>query len=203
VAFNVQNAGLDVPGGNPVNILLTSPAFAAQKAGFIAGLGAAGIEQDSTPYDVFIGIARWILDPADPTNAAFFTIHKTGIPSVTGGDSIPATRRTFVQWILDDQVVPNPTTRQMIEAALHQPGANAGDLPPVPSASLFRFQFNPTTVPIAANGWDQIPACNRHGFLLRPPSATCGGTTPSGPGALITGQAQGQIVTFIAGGAPY
>ena len=200
VAFNVQNAGLDVPGGNPVNILLTSPAFAAQKAGFLAGLAQAGIIQDSPVYDIFIDVARWILDPADPTNAAFFTIHKTGIASVAGGDSIPATRRTFVQWIVDDQVVPNPTTAQLIHAALHDPTADG--LKVAGTGPFFGYQFNGSSTPFSFNT-TTIQACTRHGFLLAPPPSNACSGAPGAAGLALTTDAQTQIVGFLAGVAPY
>jgi hypothetical protein len=206
VAFNVNNAGLNVPGGNPVNILLTSPAFSSLLAGFQGGLAEAGIVTNTPTYDLFIDIARWILDPADPTNMAYYTIHKTGIPSVTGGDSIPAGRRTFVQWIIDDQVVPNPTTVQLVQAALHNPNATGVLITP-DTGPLWGFQFSHSSSP----GFNDnnpsapstfIPSCNRHPFLLAPPSATCGGS-PSAAGMALTASAQTQLVTFLSGVAPY
>ena len=210
VGFNIQNAGLNVPGGDPVGILLTSPSFAPLLAGFQAGLAEAGIETDSPTYDLFINIARWILDPADPTNAAYFTLHKTGINSVTGGPSIPAARRTFVQWIINDQTVPNPTTVQLVQAALHDPSAT-GILFTPDTGPFWAYQFSHAqTIPpgFAFNDNDPgtpstyIPACNRHPFLLAPPGATCGGA-PSAAGFALTTNAQTQLVGFLAGAAPY
>ncbi len=206
VAFNVNNAGLNVPGGNPVNILLTSPSFSSLLAGFQGGLAEAGIITDTPTYDLFIDIARWILDPADPTNMAYYTIHKTGLPSVTDGDSIPAGRRTFVQWIIDDQTVPNPTTVQLVQAALHDPSANGVLILP-DTGPLWGFQFSHSSSP-GFNDNDPstpstfIPSCNRHPFLLAPPSATCGGA-PSAAGLQLTGHAQTQLVTFLSGAPPY
>jgi len=203
VAFNVQNVGLNVPGGNPTEIILTSPSFAPLKAGFVAGLASAGVEPDSPTYDLVIDVYKWVLDPADPSNAAFFLTHPTGLASPFG-PSIPAGRRTFIQWIVDDQTVPNPTTAELITAALHDPAANVGAVPPIPSTGIFRFQFNPVTSPLASPlTWDEIPTCNRHPFLLLPPSATCPATTPSNSGLTITGRAQTQIVGFLSGAAPY
>ncbi|MGO8970428.1 MAG: hypothetical protein ACLQDQ_12740 [Myxococcaceae bacterium] len=208
VAFNVQNAGLDVPGGNPVNILLTSPAFVPLLVGFNDGLAEAGIETNSPTYDLFIDIARWILDPADPTNAAYYTINPTGLPSVAGGSSIPATRRTFVQWIVGDEVVPNPTALQLIQAAVHNPATDGTKLN---SGQFWSYQFNTTNTPYSFSN-AAIPSCtapgepsNRHPFLLEPPSAMCGGP-PGGagsPGAILTGEAQSQLVGFLAGVAPF
>ena len=169
-------------------------------------MAQAGIDTGTPTYDLFIDIARWILDPADPTNMAYYTVHKTGLPSVTGRDSIPAGRRTFVQWIINDQVVPNPTTLQLIQAALHDP-STSGVLILPDTGPFFGFQFSHSSSP-GFNDNDPstpstfIPSCNRHGFLLAPPSATCGGA-PSGAGVALTGSAQNQIVTFLSGGAPY
>jgi hypothetical protein len=206
VAFNVQNAGLNVPGGNLVNILLTSPSFRALLAGFQAGLAEAGIATNTATYDLFIDIARWIQDPADPTNMAYFTIHKTGLPSVIGGDSIPADRRTFVQWIIGDATVPNPTTLELIQAALHDPTATGILLTP-DTGPLWAFQFSHSSSP----GFNDnnpgapstfIPTCNRHPFLLAPPSTTCGGS-PGAAGVALTTSAQTQMVTFLSGAPPY
>ena len=211
VAFNVQNAGLNVPGGDPVDILLTSPAFAPLLAGFQAGLAEAGIATNTPTYDLFIDISRWILDPADPTNAAYFTIHATGIPAVVPSlPSIPASRRTFVQWIVGDQVVPNPTTEQLVQAALHNPSAT-GILVTPDTGPFWGYQFSHSqTIPpgFAFNDNDPtnastfIPACNRHPFLLAPPGATCGGA-PGAAGFALTGNAQAQLVGFLSGAAPY
>jgi hypothetical protein len=200
VAFNVNNAGLNVAGGDPVNILLTSPAFSSLLTGFQAGLAEAGIITNTPTYDLFIDISRWILDPADPVNAGYYTVNPTGISSPFG-PSIPADRRAFVQWIVGDQVVPNPTTLQLIQAALHDPTATGIKVPG--TGPFFGYQFNDTSTPysfVLAN----IPACNRHPFLLEPPGATCGtvGGNPS-PGLTLTQDAQTQLVTFLSGVAPY
>lgn len=208
VAFNIQNAGLNVAGANPTNILLTSPAFVPQLEAFNAGLAEAGIATDSPTYDLFIDIARWILDPADPANAGYYTINPTGIASITGGSSIPATRRTFMQWIVGDEVVPNPTELELIQAALHN---TTTDGTKQNTGQFWSYQFNYTNTPYAFSN-AAIPSCtapggpsNRHAFLLRPPSATCGGPTggAGSPGAILTGEAQLQLVSFIAGAPPF
>jgi hypothetical protein len=212
VAFNVQNTGLNVPGGDPVEILLIAPAFASTLAGFQAGLAEAGIVTDTPTYDLFIDIAQWILDPADPTNMGYFTIHKTGLPSVIGGDSIPATRRTFVQWIVGDEVVPNPTALQLIQAVLHNP-STTGVLVEPDTGPFWAYQFNGTQTIPAGYAFDTtaIPACpagdssNRHPFLLEPPAASCAASHPPGSaaGLTLTTHAQTQLVGFLSGAAPY
>jgi hypothetical protein len=86
---------------------------------------------------------------------------------------------------------------------LHDPTATGLKVPG--TGPFFGYQFNTTSTPYSFSN-AQIPSCpgdsNRHAFLLRPPSATCGGAS-SGPGATLTGEAQTQLVGFIAGGAPY
>ena len=137
---------------------------------------------------------------------AYYTINPTGLKSVGGAPSIPATRRTFVQWILDDQTVPNPTTLQLVQAALHNPTANAIKLPS--SGPFWSYQFNSSSVPYSFNATDPtnaatyIPPCNRHPFLLAPPGNTCGGA-PGAAGLTLTGDAQLQLVGFLTGAAPY
>ena len=211
VGFNVNNTGLNVPGGNLVNILLTSPSFASLLAGFQGGLAEAGIITNTPTYDLFIDISRWILDPSDPTNMGYYTIHKTGLPAVIGGDSIPAGRRTFVQWIVGDEVVPNPTALELIQAVLHDPTATGIKLEP-DTGPFWAYQFNQTNTPYSFNANDTpadatyIPACvspsNRHPFILAPPSHTCGGA-PSAAGQTLTTNAQTQMVGFLSGAAPY
>jgi len=209
VGFNVENAGLNVPGGDWVNALLYSPAFQPLLLGFQEGLAANGIATDSPTYDLFIDIARWILDPADPMNMAYYTVHPTGIKSVTGGPSIPLTRRTFVQWILDDQVVPNLTTQQLITAALHDPKQSGVTLTPKDPVTgpLWAYQYTsisqqPTRPADFVDA--QILPCARHGFLLLPPNAECGPGFSSTPaGVALTTKAQTQLVGFLSGAAPY
>ncbi|HXX32253.1 MAG TPA: hypothetical protein VEJ89_16240 [Myxococcaceae bacterium] len=205
VAFNVHNAGLNVPGGDVVDIILTSPSFVPLKNGFIAGLAANGVVPDSPVYDLVIDVYRWVLDPADPSNAAYFLTHPTGKPAfpppAPALPSIPVDRRAFVQWIVDDQTVPNPTTRQLIAAAIHD--ATTTGLKLLPGTGTFTaYQFNGTSTPYAFNT-TTIQTCVRHPFLLAPPPSNACSGTPGAEGFLLTTDAQTQIVTFLAGGPPY
>jgi hypothetical protein len=208
VAFNVHNAGLNVPGQDVVDIIFSSPSFTPVLHGFQAELAGVGIATDSPTYDTVTNIYRWILDPADPANAVYFTLHPTGTPAVVGGPSIPANRRTFVQWILDDQVIPNPETRELVHSALHDPALDAAKIAAVSTdggTSFWAYQFNGSSTPFS---FDEaaIPLCSRHGFLLRPASssATCDPTAaPTDAGVALTTEAQAQLVGFIAGFPPF
>jgi len=137
----VDHAVLNVPGGSVADILLTSPAFATQAQGLKTLLAANGMPQGSPGFDNFINIARWIMDPADPINAAY---------QLLNGPQVPAGRGVLLQYITEDQVIPNPTTVMLIDAA------NRGD-----DQLLVRL-FDP---PLADR---PLPA--RHGFLLDPAS---------------------------------
>jgi hypothetical protein len=203
VAFNVHNVGLNVPGGDIVDIILTSPAFAQLKTGFQAGLAANGVETNSPVYDLVIDVYQWVLDPADPVNTAYFLTHPTGTPAFPGTPvpSIPADRRAFIQWIVDDQVVPNPNTRAMIEAALHDPTADGLKIPAA-AGRPFGYQFNGTSTPFSFNT-TTIQTCVRHPFLLAPPPSNACSGAPGAEGVALTTNAQTQIVGFLAGGAPY
>ncbi len=207
VGFNVQNAALNVAGGDIIDIILTSPSFVPLLSGFQSFLAAVGIGPNTPSYDTVINIYRWILDPGDPDNMAYYTIHKTGHTSVAGTASIPATRRAFVQYIINDQVVPNPTTALLVQSALHNPAADPLKFLPN-TGPLWSYQFSHLSTPFSFNDNDPtnaatyIPPCNRHGFLLRPPAGTCGGTAGAA-GLTLTTQAQTQLVTFIFGAAPY
>lgn len=196
VAPEIGNAVLNVPGADLELIFLTSPAFDAQKKAFIAGLAAQGIEQDSPLYDQFLGIAKWILDPADPGNAGYYLSH--GANFAPPLPNIGANRRAFIQWIVGDQVVPNAPTTELARAASGNPN-ETGIKSQV--GNLWMYQFNGTSTPFSFNTTN-VPACERHGFLLKPPSATCGGA-PSADGLQLTTNAQTQAVGFIAGAAPF
>jgi len=139
VASNVHNVVLNVPGADPGNILLTSPAFAPQRSAFLATLVGQGINQGSIAFDTFIGIAKWILDPADPQNMAYSVLHGAGLPN---------DRKALVQYITQDQVVPNPTTVELL---------NAGNRMGV-SGPFDVCLFNPLVT--------DLPLASRHGFLL-------------------------------------
>jgi len=162
VAPDVHNVVLNVPGGDPANILLTSPAFATQKAALLATLAAEGIPQGTIGFDTFIGIAKWILDPADPQNMSFSLLNGTGLP----GD-----RKALVQYIADDQVVPNPTTIKLIN------GANRLGVTPI---DVSFFSLLPTDPP---------PLSARHGFLLNFADPT------------VTMTAQCQVAHYVTTGA--
>jgi hypothetical protein len=196
VAPEIGNAVLNVPGADLVLILLTSPAFAAQQDAFIAGLAAQGIEQNSPLYDQFLGIAKWILDPADPGNAGYYVAHGANFPPPL--PNIGGNRRAFIQWIVGDGVVPNALTTELARAASGEP-TQTGIKDQV--GNLWMYQFNGTSTPYSFN-LNNVAACERHGFLLKPPSATCGGA-PSADGVTLTGNAQTQAVGFISGAAPF
>ncbi len=142
VAPEIQNVVLNVPGADLPTILLTSPAFAAAANQFLATLAAQNppITPGTPAFDDFIGISKWILDPADPINAGF---------GVLNGPNAPASRKALIQYITQDQVVPNPTTLELINAANQT----------LPSGRLIDVcQYNPSLT--------QLPLAARHGFLL-------------------------------------
>jgi hypothetical protein len=156
VASEVHNVVLNAPGGDPANILLLSPSFSTQRTAFLRTLAGQGIAPGSIGFDTFIGIAKWILDPADPQNMAF---------SVMNGSRIAADRKALVQYITLDEVFPNVTTAELINAGNRQG-----------SAMLDTFLFNPSTsvYPPSCNpqGVCDPTIPSRHGFLLRSPDLT-------------------------------
>ncbi len=191
VAPEVGNTALDVAGSDWVLNLLTSPSFAAQKNAFIAGLAAQGIAQNSPTYDQFLGIAKWIIDPADPVNAAYYLTHSAKLPAPLPPNINPATRRALVQWILDDQVVVNPTTVELVNAAS---GSVVADPTRLSAAPLWSYQYNDATNLGAGNALSNVPVAARHGFLLQP--------YPNASGVALTTSGQQQIGAFIAGAPP-
>ena len=174
VAPEVRNAALNVPGGDLPLILLTSPAFAPQAAAFQAGLAAQGIPTNSPTYDTFIGVAKWIIDPGDPLNAGPYLVRDTGLAAPLANQG--GTRRGFIQWVLNDQVVVNPSTVELIHSVVGDPSVSGVLLHPTDPGGIERFW---------AKQWQSVA---NHGFLL------------SGPDAAA---AQAEIATFIAGAAPF
>ncbi|HEX8701698.1 MAG TPA: hypothetical protein VF815_22915 [Myxococcaceae bacterium] len=139
VSPNVKNAAFNVPGSNLTGILLTSPAFATPRAGFLATLASNGINAGTAQFDQFIGLAKMILDPADPINYIYH---------VENSSTAPQGREAFIQYIAEDQVTPNPLTAELIKAANDRASTK----------KVATFQFTPTQA--------ELPLDKRHGFLL-------------------------------------
>jgi hypothetical protein len=181
VAPEVKNSALNVPGGGLLTLILTSPSFVTLKNAFQNGLAAEGVPTNSPLYDTFLGIVQWIIDPSDPLNAGPYLVKDTGLPGplANGGSS----RRGFIQWIAQDQTVPNPTTVDLIQSVVGDPTVTGVLLEPGDPGGVQNFwakQF-PSAANVAMN----------HGFLL--------GTA----GTTVAQQAQGEIAGFIFGAPPF
>jgi pimeloyl-ACP methyl ester carboxylesterase len=183
VAPEVKNAALNVPGGDVFTVLNTSPAFAPQKAAVQAALAAQGIAPNSPAYDFFTGILRWIIDPADPINAGPYLVRQTrngqfpADPLANNGEN----RRGYIQWIQDDQVIPNLSTQELIRSVVADPSASGVMISPTPDVPRFWAKRFPTS---------GTPA-NNHGFLL------------GSAGAATAQAAQGEVAGFVAGAPPF
>jgi pimeloyl-ACP methyl ester carboxylesterase len=172
----VTNVALNVPGASQVDVLLTAPAFAAQRSAFLGSLAALGLVPGTPGFDQFMVLARTILDPADPRNLVYDAVHSPN-----------TSRKVFLQYIEGDQVLPNATTQLLIDAANQNPARQA---------RVFEFREHSGT-PAAGFIPASYPLAARHGFLLDPAgnpecnplTATC---------ATVVGQSQ--IVTFLATG---
>ncbi len=139
VAPNVGNVVLNVPGGDLTGILLTSPAFEQPRNAFLATLASAGITPGTPGFDQFVGLAKMILDPADPVNYAFH---------IENGSATPSGRQAFIQYIEMDPITPNPQTVAMINAANDRDSDNKIEV----------HLYTPTVAELAID--------KRHGFLL-------------------------------------
>jgi hypothetical protein len=137
---NVRHAVFNVPAGDLTGVLLTSPAFASARTGFLGFLGSQGINQGTPAFDQFIGLSKMILDPADPLNYIY---------SVENGTGVPSGREAFIQYIDQDQVAPNPMTDELLAAA----NSRAAD-----KKRVDFIKFTPTTA--------ELPLNSRHAFLL-------------------------------------
>jgi hypothetical protein len=165
----IHHAVLNVPGGDFITLLLTSPSFADVKAAFLGALAAQGLVPGTPSFDQFLGVADWILDPADPRNAANFLS--------PGTEAVPDDRAVLVQYIDQDQVVPDGNALELLASA-NRPLA-------VPQADVHFYK--PTTT----NPTDQfgLDFGNRHGFLLNFTNQN------------ITAAAQLDAVTYVATGS--
>ena len=176
VSLRTSRVALSAPGGSLVGLVTTAPAFAAQKAALLAQLGALGLHPGTPSFDRTLGIAQWILDPADPVNVGARLAHTSG-------------HAAFVQFIEGDQVIPTASTLAFVASA------NRGMTLSPPSygcaSPLFCYQFTQ-----AGDGFDETSAtpATRDGFLLQPPTG--------GAGLAITAKAQFQVATFLATGHP-
>jgi hypothetical protein len=170
---------LDVAGGDLVQIILTSPSFAPVKAQLLANLAALQINPGTPAFDQFIATAQWILDPADPANMGWRLTH----PSLAN-----PSRGVFLQFIQDDQTVPNVSNRALLRAA----DRPFSDMPPAFGCAppLYCYEFTD-----AIEGFDQttVPLAGRHGFMLNPPA-------PTVQSGMLTAKAQLQAATFLATG---
>lgn len=86
---NVQSAVLSAPGGGIANLLIGSPTFGPR---IIAGLAAAGVEQGSTEFNLFVLATQTVVDAADPINL---------------GGNASLLNNILLHEILGDQVVTN------------------------------------------------------------------------------------------------
>ena len=153
VAPDVNNVVLNVAGADPGNILLLSPSFTPQRTAFLATLAGLGIVPGTIAFDTFVATAKWILDPADPQNMIY---------SVRNGGNIPAStlRHALIQYITHDEVVPNPTTEELINAANNRSGT-------FNEVDTDLFDPSTTTFPGCPTGVCPPGQPTRHGFLLQ------------------------------------
>ncbi|MFP2910585.1 hypothetical protein ACLESD_37210 [Pyxidicoccus sp. 3LFB2] len=169
VSERMRRVALNAAGGGLVDVLLTAnnPVFVARRTGFLNLLKSTGREPGMPQFDEFINLARTILDPGDPINYGY---HLVNSPSQ------PAGRAAFVQSIKDDDVIPNPVTRKLLDAA------NRGGERTVQEYMFDIPQLAPTSV--------------KHGFFAI--------RNPADPGNAflesIRNSAQGQVATFLKTG---
>jgi hypothetical protein len=106
-APKVRRVALNAAGADLPSLLLYGLTPEAQGA-FLAGAAENGLTMGTPAFDQFIGILRWILDPADAANQARFALEGAGAP---------ATRAVLIQYVEGDPVMPNANTERLIAAA--------------------------------------------------------------------------------------
>ncbi len=137
-APNVQSAVLSAPGGGIANLLVGSPAFGPR---IIGGLAAAGVEQGTPEFNLFILSTQTTVDASDPINLA-------GLASLQNN--------ILLHEILGDMVVTNTV-----------PGAPLSGTEPLIAAlgltSYSESAFNPDGLDAAVRF-----SAGDHGSLLSP-----------------------------------
>jgi hypothetical protein len=136
VDTDVQRAVLNTPGASLLDLLLTSPQLAPQRAAWLSRLQAEGLSQGTPAHDAFLRYQRQAFDAGDPLNAAWALKHRPGVP---------AGRDVFVQYIQGDTVLPNRLTEALLAA---------GNAPGQDNWQVYRWELN------------FLPEQFRHGFLL-------------------------------------
>ncbi len=186
VSPDITNVVLNVPGGALPQIILNAPSFAQDKQALVQTLAKQGIAIGTPAFDQFIGIAQWVLDPADPANMGWRLTHPVDLGN--GVIAPSASRKAFIQFIQGDQTVPNISNFALVTAA----DRTFAQKPPSfgCAAPLFCYEFTE-----AGDGFDatSAPPQNRHGFLLAPPSDSAAGLD-------LTIKAQTQAATFLTQG---
>jgi hypothetical protein len=168
-----KNVALNVPGSSQVDVLLTAPAFGAQRTGFLGGLSQLGLNPGTPGFDQFLVLARTILDPADPRNLIYDAVNSSN-----------ANRKIYFQSIEGDEVLPNPTTDFLTAAASQNPAR---------TIQTFRFTVANGGIPAS------FPAAARHGFLLTPANnPDC--LPPTATMSCATAVGQTKVTTFLATG---
>ncbi len=105
---------LNVPGASMVDVILESQAFRSNKQALDRYLSARGIVPGTQTYEQFLDLSRWALDPADPQCFGRHFIKEPLQDELTG--AVGPRKRIFISWIKDDTVVPNSTTRRLIDS---------------------------------------------------------------------------------------
>ncbi|MBL8923490.1 MAG: hypothetical protein JNJ54_31845 [Myxococcaceae bacterium] len=185
-----SRVALNVAGADQVDVLLTAPGFAAERAAFLGTLAASGLTPGTPGFDNFVVLARTILDPADPQNLARAAV-----------DSSNGARRVFVPFVEGDTVLPNAGTTKLLRAGVG--AANAGRL------SWLQYVAH-SGMPSAGRFPASWPAAARHGFLLNPGGAPgsatinpeCDSTSMSfNASTCATAVVQAQVAQFLSTGA--
>ncbi len=137
----VRHAVFNVPAGDLTGVLLTSPAFAAARTGFLGALSAQGINPGTPAFDQFIGLAKMILDPADPINYVYSVENGSAAPARAVRPSSSTSRMT--------RSLPIRMTEELIAAANNRATTRS---------KVDVYKFTPTEA--------ELPLDKRHGFLL-------------------------------------
>ncbi len=191
VDASIDSAVLNVAGARYSTAVQNSGAFGPP---ILAGLQAQGLEPGTISFNQFFWIAQTVLDDADPINYA---------PHLFSGDlKGNSATKVLVQEMLDDTVVPNSATTDLVLAmgtnqvnakrvvSVTPPGLPAVSLNQVTAAQpiVLPAPIGPTLA-FDGNGLFQEEG-GGHGYLLDP--------SQGGPGGALTVHGQFQAGSFVA-----
>ncbi|MEW6434673.1 MAG: Ig-like domain-containing protein [Myxococcota bacterium] len=106
---------LNVGGAGLVDLMRESATF---KPILTQGLADKGIVEGTPEYESFVNAAKWLLDEVDPINLAPYALARPleYVDPASGAKAVAGPKALRLQMAIGDTVVPNSSTRRLLEA---------------------------------------------------------------------------------------